>query len=278
MYRHCLIVLLLAGCAGAQSTTEDPPTCRFLKGTTYLEQKINGSRLVLKQIPEPDKTAGELGCRAKLMDRTGKQVWQAAYWAYSVPFKPVDVNNDGSEDFILEGYSGGAHCCWQYTILSTKGLPLMQFDNNRSADFEANWRGKHIIFTLEGGFDYFEASHAASFFPPVYLLLDGQKLYDISGEPEFREEYDKLIQEARQELAKSDRVGKFKQRKIEYWDESIRIAILQIVECYLYSYRPVEAWKALDELWPAYDRRRVKKEILKIRKNGVLKHATKFHN
>ena len=34
-----------------------------------------------------------------------------------------DINGDGEPDLVFVGYSGGAHCCWTYWIVSLGGRP-----------------------------------------------------------------------------------------------------------------------------------------------------------
>ena len=46
--------------------------------------------------------------------------------------------------------------------------------------------------------------------------------------------------------------------------------VLEIVYSYLYSGREDEAWQTLDNMWPAADRERIKKLIIKTRATGLL--------
>jgi hypothetical protein len=271
MYR-LLIFAALVSALGYAAEPKEPPICRFLKGGTQLKQDIGGFRLILTQI---QSARNDDGCKARLLAPDGKVLWRGRAWAYSLPVAPVDINNDDNPDLVLEEYTGGAHCCWVYYIFSTKSTPalVLTLPNERDAGFSKRWRGKRIIATLGGEFDYFHTSHAASFFPPVYLLLEDRKLIDISGAPEFRAEYDALIKEAYEQLQKIDSNRQWKDASNEP-NEDIRSNTLQIVLSYLYSRRPHRAWKALSELWPEYDVTRMKKEILDTRKTGVLKHAS----
>jgi hypothetical protein len=270
MHRLLLFALLFA--TNAQGVeTKEAPLCAFGKEGSRLQQRVNGYRLTLTTIKETRE--GEK-CIAALLSPSGRTLWHRKAFAYSFPTAPTDINNDGNADIVLEEYWGGAHCCWTYRIFSFAGPRriALEIENERDMAFDQTWRGKRIISTLGGEFDYFHTSHAASFFPPVYLLLDERKLIDISGAPEFRAEYDALIKEGYEQLRKIDSKRQWRRQRSEP-DENIRSNILQIVLSYLYSRRANQAWKALSELWPEYDVVRMKKEILDTRKDGVLKHA-----
>jgi hypothetical protein len=49
--------------------------------------------------------------------------------------------------------------------------------------------------------------------------------------------------------------------------------VLSIVLAEIYGGHEVEAWKLLDEMWPAFDRSRIRAEILEKRAKGVLKYT-----
>src|SRR5438067_829758 len=100
-------------------------------------------------------------------------------WSVSIlPVSGKDLNGDGVPDLVVETYSGGAHCCWTYWVVSLGKIPttVLHFENQRAADFSQEHDGKPIIHTLEGRFDYLRTSHAGSFFPDIYLRLDGRRL------------------------------------------------------------------------------------------------------
>ena len=53
--------------------------------------------------------------------------------------------------------------------------------------------------------------------------------------------------------------------------------VLDIVLAYLYGGRGQEAWKALDEMWPATDKPRMRQMILKARTSGILSEINRPH-
>lgn len=269
---HFLVFISFIGAIGF--CQEATPTCRPTdQGGQHLEQTIEGFRLTL----DPGVDVEE-GCFAKLLDPQGKVVWTSSGWMLRFSAAPFDVNNDGHLDFIVEDYSGGAHCCWTYTIVSPHLRPYgtTVLKNETPIDLEIKWRGKNALFTDDGAFDYFITSHAFSFMPDVYLLLEGKELIDISGEREFTRGYDHQIAEGRKELERLDPTKHWMNQSVAEMDDEIKFNILRIVLSYLYSRRATEAWRALDELWPATDVANLKAEILKSRRGGILRKAVPY--
>jgi hypothetical protein len=273
MHRLFSFVIILSGFLHAQET-KTPVFCQSLAdGGKQLEQKFGRYTLTLSPSKDQDDP-----CMATLL-RTGQtRLWERKLWQAEFASSPIDISNDGNPDFIIEDYSGGAHCCWAYWIVSPglKPAVVAVLSNQMPITFDTRWRGKQIISTEDGAFDYFVTSHAFSSMPDVYFLLQDRELYDISGEPEFRAQYDQNIARAKQELAKRDPAKKWLSQPINEIDEEIRFNIVTIVLSYLYSRRPAEAWRSLNELWPEYDRLQMKANILKTRRNGILKRALPF--
>ena len=207
----------------------------------------------------------------------GKAV--AKDWALSInPLSGSDVNGDGKPDLIVEGFSGGAHCCYTYSIYSlSEGLPLLRVIRNQvPVSFVKRDAGGVEVRTGDGVFDYFLLPHVSAVIPELYLRLDGDKLVDIGAE--HTADYDKLIEKARIEL-KPDEVEKLKSSNynqkmlIDQLDTVQKV--LTIVLNYVYSGREEQAWHALDEMWPSSDVDRVKNLIRERRSRGLMAQAEK---
>jgi hypothetical protein len=200
-------------------------------------------------------------------------------WAVAVlPLSGSDLNGDGIPDLLLETYTGGVHCCWNYWIVGLGERPTVEahFYNQRIIDFSHSLRGVPTIETVEGGFDYLRTSHAGSFFPGIYLQLQGSKLFDISCE--FTSKFDREIENARTELHRLDPDNHAANSDADDAvddSEQIRHDILAIISSYLYSNRPQKAWATLNTYWPKEDRAALKAKILKIRREGILKLASR---
>ncbi|HZF41457.1 MAG TPA: hypothetical protein VE715_21745, partial [Blastocatellia bacterium] len=83
-----------------------------------------------------------------------------------------------SPQLIVEGYSGGAHCCWEYRIIDLSPAYRLLYDSN-------DWRvgqgltpvdldddGVFEFIQSVMAFDYFHVSHARAPFPKAIFKYD----------------------------------------------------------------------------------------------------------
>jgi len=233
--------------------------------------------LPLKKEGGAKQQGEDFRCRAVLTSSGGKEITIAEDWALSVDsISGGDLNADGAPDIILDGYTGGAQCCYTYVFVSLGSTPqvLRALHNQFPLTFERQGDGSLRIDAQEGVFDYFLVPHQQAVIPRLVLQMEGSKLQDVSGR--FAEIYDKQIEDARSQLVPAD-LEKF--RKSNYGDRlfmdqvSTVRPVLTIVLNYLYSGREEKAWQALNELWPASDVARVKSLILERRARGLFAQA-----
>lgn len=272
---RCLVLILgflflLAQPSWAQQ--DEPDGCRFAEAIPA--RSIAGFVVRIEKVNPEDWSEG---CRAVVQGPQGPVIVPIEDW--DIRFNEAsgkDLNGDGQPEIVFEGYSGGAHCCWTYWIVSLAkpaGL-LHTLCNNRSGEFaDLDKDGKFEFLTLDGAFDYFdEMSHAASPFPMVVLRLEGRKLKRVNTE--FWSLYEKDIAEARKASPEALRLFRGGNREAfadqpHDW-EATKQHILELVLANLYGGREEEAWKILGEYWPPADVRRIKAEILKTAKEGFL--------
>jgi hypothetical protein len=241
------------------------PQVRQFSGYTVRlsSSSVRGNRCFATVTPLGSKTAG-------------KRV--ATDWAVSInALSGTDVNGDGKPDLIVQGFSGGAHCCYTYRIIGlTDGLPVVrEIHNQVPVVFKTQEDGRVELNTGEGVFDYFLVPHANSVIPRIFMRLDGDQLVDVGSE--HIADYDHEIEKARGELT-PDELDKLKKSTYSQgmlFDQLPTVQkVLTIVLNYLYSGRQDEAWKALDEMWPPADKERVEKLILERRSRGLLSQTT----
>ncbi|MDD3807169.1 MAG: hypothetical protein PHE86_03930 [Candidatus Marinimicrobia bacterium] len=106
-------------------------------------------------------------------------------------FLPIPHNEDSM--FMVEQFSGGAHCCWTYTIFDMVGDSLRLFF--KSSDYPVGYPVKIQDLNDDGiaewiqsllTFDYFLIlSHAVSPLIPIIFRYDTNGFYPAN--PEFKE-------------------------------------------------------------------------------------------
>jgi hypothetical protein len=195
-------------------------------------------------------------------------------WALSInEISGTDINGDEKPDLVVQGYSGGAHCCYTYWIVGlTQGLPLIrEIRNQVPVIFTTRDDGRVELHTGDGVFDYFLVPHANAVIPQLFLRLEGDKLVDLG--PEHLADYDRAIEKARSQLSAEEleKIRKSKYSEGMLFDQLLTVQkVMTIVLNYLYSGREEEAWHSLDQMWPESDRDRVKKLILERRSRGFI--------
>lgn len=174
--------------------------CAASKGTHSLN--VHGNSI--KAFPIVGASEDD-ACRLEIRDARGQLKFSRRNFAIQIMrISGADINGDGKPDVAIEAYSGGAHCCWEYWIVSLTEPPksLAHIYNERPVMFVRE-RGRVLLETSDGRFDYFDGlSHAASIFPQVFLELKNNTLIDVSAE--HWPEYQKEIARARKLLSASE--------------------------------------------------------------------------
>ena len=272
--RFQIIILLLCLCA-VSANAQDSSSCFRNLSPQFkgFSKHLQGFNLKIDQ--KKDTKLDDYFCRASVISPAGKVIFQADEAGMELnKITGKDLNGDGQPDAVFEGYSGGAHCCWTYWIVSLGGKPglIQKIENEAAVSFQdINKDGRIEIRTYDGAFDYFDSmAHAYTPFPTVIFRLEGRKLKDVGSE--CKDVYDREITKARSKLDPSAlaRFRTAKNIKDSEFDETIP-HVLTIVFAYLYSGREQAAWQALKEMWPADDVPRIRKKIIETRANGILK-------
>jgi hypothetical protein len=270
--------LLLACFSTAQVWARDIERC--MGGSGSVTRKTAGFIIIIRPHGDPNKDDAE--CHAVIRDSNRKAIFSASDYGFSIAPLKQPAESSHSSYVILEGYSGGAHCCWTYYIISLDrpaGL-VRKLENDRGAAFSMDEKtGLMEISTMDGAFDYFAfLSHAETPFPDVYLRLEGNKF--INESPEHKREYDITINQAKKDLSPSDlqRFRALTNRDALVGENSNRHSaskVLEIVFAYLYSGRRIQAHQALMQMWPAIDRQDIWDMIICTRRQGILRYASR---
>ena len=154
------------------------------------------------------------------------------------------------------------------------------------------------VIEAHDSFDLPESNcHTCEPLAPVYFRFENGKLKDVSRE--FAPEYDREINEMRHQIRpkhiramlaartqdeiaflpgfKSAAEAEMDHEPFDEMASSMHNYVIRIAFYYVVSGRPEQAWQTLDEMWPKWDRLRIKDEILKrieqSRREGILKYA-----
>jgi hypothetical protein len=176
-------------------------------------------------------------------------------------------------------------CCMEYKIYSLRTPPAL-LQSLRGGDFfsaaDTDLDGKVEIWTDDAaavdGFENLKLS-VLEFAPPVILRFTRGKLLDAGAE--FRAYFDQKIADERTKLTAQDLVefkssdGKLAPETVAPADRlarllGIKVKVLEIVWCYLYSGREQEAWRSLGEMWPQADVERIQAALLIAHSHGIL--------
>jgi TonB family protein len=225
----------------------------------------------------PTSGTADSGCSAVLVGRDLKTAWHgkdAAFDLLSVTGQ--DINGDGAPEVVLEAFSGGAHCCWTYYILTLAPTPrVVSLKNEGPVRFDPDPLGGYVMVTGDGSFAYFDgSSNAESPYPDLFLQLERASFRNVSGNhwPTFQ----RKIDSARQRLT-PESLTKFQASDGQHIDASYNLefratksAILTIVLEYLYGGRPQQAWREFESMWPESDQNRMRQLIEDTRAKGIL--------
>jgi hypothetical protein len=155
--------------------------------------RLNGFTVEVKPIPDPDFPAAMLPntndpkymtCHASVRAPKGRTVFERNDWSMEIdPVTGKDLNGDGEPDAVLVGFSGGAYCCWTYSIISLGKKPglIGEFESHTSASFkDLKGNGQIEILTRDGSFEGgFALDHASSPYPLLIVRMKGDRFEDV---------------------------------------------------------------------------------------------------
>lgn len=216
---------------------------------------VNGFTIEVKPIAAD--VPGYMVCQATVTSPEGKTVYEKEEWGMEIdPVTGKDVNGDGQPDAVLVSFSGGAHCCWTYHIISLGENPglIREFENRATASFTDLRGDGHIeILIRDGSFDEgFRLDHSLSVFPLLIVRLMGKEFVDVGSR--FWPVFEKEIQKKRTELNEQQLQEFLHSKPDEIRDDldylRTKAAILFIVLDYLYAGRHGVARRVLGKQWP----------------------------
>ena len=240
-------------------------------------------------------------CQFKVTTPSGAVIVSGGGDPDIMPLEHADVDGDGAPELIIRTEAGGSAGCATLHFVQVappKLLKTISACEGISVE-DVNHDGRTVIVAHDGFYLSDTNCHACQPNVPVYLRFEDGKLRDVSSE--YQAQYDQVIAELRAKLrpkyieallsARNEREIQFLRgfnmaseadAAKEPYEELASDAhnyVLRIVVYYLFSGREQQAWQALDEMWPAWDRERVKADILKTldepRSEDVLKYVAR---
>jgi len=217
--------------------------------------RVNGFTVEVK--PKAGRVSEDMTCHATVTSPQGEIVYEKDDWGMEIdPVTGKDVNGDEQPDAVLVSFSGGAHCCWTYHIISLGENPglIREFENRSTASFrDIRGDGQIEILIRDGSFDFaFGLDHAFSVFPLLIVQLKGKEFVDVGSrflpifEKEIQQEQSKISNQQLQELLHSD--PDEIHDSLDY--QRTKAAILMTVLDNLYAGRHREARTILRKQWP----------------------------
>jgi hypothetical protein len=218
-----------------------------------------------------------------------------------MPLQHADLDGDGVPELIVKTESGGsAGCAALYVIQSRPPYLLGAVHGCEGLQVVDPNHNGHPAIEAHDSFDLPELGcHTCEPNVPVYFRFEDGKLKDVSRD--FAAEYDHAIGGMRSQMrpkhiqallaARTEseiaflpgfKTAQEAEMNHEPFDEMASRTheyVIRITFCYLVSGRPEQAWRTLDEMWPLWDRRRIKNEILErleqSRTDGILKYVSR---
>jgi len=231
--------------------------------TSYLEDDLETTcRLLVKTLAgAPILTATEHGIG---------WVQASAGW---------DFDGDGKPDLLFEGWTGGAHCCYRYWLVTSGNNPKVWefFDYDSFVIEPPNGQRVAIFRARDGAFDYFEGPYSLSPLPEILFTVEGNEMNIVTTDDR------NLCSTAVPEELDADSVVHFRSTAgparggkdrppplsgLDTDDPDTMRAILHFVIQQLYCGNEQVAFNSLQKMWPAFDYSRIRKAILNIYEKG----------
>jgi hypothetical protein len=145
---------------------------------------------------------------------------------------------------VVEGWTGGAHCCASNYIFAVTPNGELKFIRNITTELGAISlsslvfkNGKLYIKLTDSRFEYFFGPHPSAFYVDQHFLIDGEKM--ILDNSEFKEEYIKKAKEKTKHCF-----------EVKNWEEQAPILCVgELVVNYLLAGEEETSWKIAEKFF-----------------------------
>jgi hypothetical protein len=186
MSRLLLAVFLFALCAASvYAQDDDKIACYTYPKTTEAYKKKLWDGYEISLGPARDGSGGgDDDCTAAIYNSAGKVVFRTTGFGviFDEEHTGQDFDGDGKPEVVfMTDEAGGAHCCWEYNVVSLVPKPHKLFDLG-PGDFVKDKDGHMLIWQRIGGTTEYNSEADRPYAEQVFRVREG-KLVDAT--PEF---------------------------------------------------------------------------------------------
>jgi hypothetical protein len=261
-----LAVLLLAGAGGrpgAAVEAEDDddeiqlrevyvPNPEFQ--AYYDRDQLAVEEVTLVRVRRPDQSEALVAKEESGWEHVVLEGWRLTF--YNQAKQPL--RRGPGHHVVVQEWSGGAHCCFDYHILQVQGTQVRREGTIRAGDCslrvaDLDQDGALELIGCDSRFAYaFDLPFAESpLVPVVYAFHD--RAY-VADNRRFPQVYQFRITQERRRLAEAERAGDAR---------GTRRAVLSLLLNTLYAGRVTEAWCSFDRAYRWADRADVRQEVIR---------------
>ncbi len=172
---------------------------------------------------------------------------------------------DETKQLVVMQYSGGAHCCWTYTVYVFRPDFHVIFDGAdfgeslgyelHAEDIDAN--GRYELTQSVMTFDYFHMSHASSVFPTAVFSYNEKSRKYLPANRKFGKRLLRDLDEAEKELVSARTTIDVESTL----NETYRSAVFQVLLKQIYAGQQAQGWKFFESEYFLSDKKELKNDI-----------------
>jgi hypothetical protein len=221
----------------------------------YLDRdRLQAEDVTLVRVRRPDQSEAIVAKEPSGWEHVVLEGWRLAFYNQAKhPLRPGP-----GLTVIVQDWSGGAHCCFDFHVLHVQGTQVRPEGTIRGGDCslrvaDLDQDGAQELIACDSRFAYaFDLPFAESpLVPVVYTFRDRAYAADNRRFPQV---YQFRINQERRRLAEADRAKDAR---------GSRRAVLSVLLHTLYAGRVTEAWCAFDRTYRWADRADVRQEVLR---------------
>jgi hypothetical protein len=221
----------------------------------YLERdQLAVEDVTLLRVRRPDQSEALVAKESSGWEHVVLEGWRLAFYNQA----KQHLRPGPGLTVIVQDWSGGAHCCFDFHLLHVQGTQVRPEGTIRGGDCslrvaDLDQDGAHELIACDSRFAYaFDLPFAESpLVPVVYTFRDRAYAPDNRRFPQV---YQFRINQERRRLAEAERAKDAR---------GSRRAVLSILLHTLYAGRVTEAWCAFDRTYRWADRADVRQEVLR---------------